>query len=80
MTGEGKFSNADHLLVLREERYDGQKIRDYTNDAKLKDLVSDLDSADQLVILRAKNTGAWLNVQGTMVTGTELAATEFWWF
>ena len=80
VTGEGKFSNANHLLVLRDERRDGQKIHDDTNDAKLKYLVTDLDSADQLVILRAKNTGAWLNVQVTMLTGTILAATLFWWF
>ena len=77
MTGEGAFFNADRLLVLREERRDGQKNRDDVNGDKLKDLVSGLDSVDRRLILHAKNTGAWLNVQGTTVTGTVLGATDF---
>ena len=53
LMGEGAFSNADHLLALREERRDGQKIRDGVNSAKLKDLVADLNSADRCIILSA---------------------------
>ena len=76
MMGEGACSNVDHLLVLREERPDGQKIRDEVNSAKLKYLVADLNSADQYLIISAKYIGAYLNVRGAMVTGTVLAATE----
>ena len=42
VTGEGNFSNADHLLTLREEMRDVQKIRDDVNSSKPKDLVNDL--------------------------------------
>ena len=75
VTGEGAFSNANHLLKFREERRDGQKNRDDANDAKLKELVADLDTTNRRLIIHAKNTGAWLNVRGTTVTGTLLAAT-----
>ena len=50
------------------------------NDAKLKELVSDLDSTDHCLILRDKNTGAWLNVRGTTVTGKVLASMGFNYF
>ena len=53
-TGEGKLSKAGLILVLREERLDRQKIRDDVNDAKLKELVADLDSTNQCLILYAK--------------------------
>ena len=77
MTGEGAFSNAGHLLVLREERHDVQKTRDDINDAKLKGLVRDLDGTNRRIIICVKITGSWLNIQDTTVTGTVLAATEF---
>ena len=35
VTGEIKFSTADHLLALREERRGRQKIQYNANDAKL---------------------------------------------
>ena len=75
--GEGTFSNAIKFLVLREERRDGQKIWDNVNDAKLKGLVADLDGTSHCMIVRSRNTGAWLNVRGTTVTGTVLLAMEF---
>ena len=75
-----KNSNPYHLLALREERNDGQKIMDGVNDAKLKDLVADLNTTDWRLILHTKNTDAWLNVWGTTLTGTLLAAIEFWYF
>ena len=80
MMGKGEFSNVDHLLVLMEERSDGQKIQDDVNDAKFKGLVEYIDGTDSYLILPAKNTGAWLNVRVTTVTGTVLAATEFFDF
>ena len=43
VTGERKISTANHLLTLREERHDGQKIQDGTNNIKLKGLVKDLE-------------------------------------
>ena len=42
----------------------------------LKDLVTDINSSNQRLILRTNNTGAWLNVRGTIVTGTVLEATK----
>ena len=63
--GEGVFSNGNHLLALREERRDGKKNWD------------DVNGTNHCLILRAKNIGAWLNVRGTIVTGTVLSATEF---
>ena len=43
-TGEGEFSNADHLLALKEERSNRNKNRDDVIGVNLKELVSDLDS------------------------------------
>ena len=40
-------------------------------------LVRDLDTTEGHLILHAKSTGAWIHVQGTMVTGTVLSAAEF---
>ena len=75
--GEGKFFNANHLLVIWEERRDIQKIRDDVNDAKLKTLVAELDSYNQNLIICTKNIGAWLNVLVNTVTSTVLVDTEF---
>ena len=76
VTGEGKFSNSNHLLVLREEMRDRQKNWDDTNDARLKGLVGDLLGFYWHLILCAKNTGTWLNIRCTAVTGTVMLATE----
>ena len=54
MTGGGEFSNADHLLALREESCERQKNRDDANDAKLKGLVGDLIGTNWILILRAQ--------------------------
>ena len=64
-------------MYLREERRDGQKNGNDVNNTKLKGLVRNIDSTNRSIILRSKNTDAWLNIQDTMVTGTALAATEF---
>ena len=77
MKGEGNFSNSDHLLTNREERRNRQKIRDDIKNAKLKELVADLDVTDPCIILHAKNTGVWMNAWGTELTDTVLAATGF---
>ena len=74
--GEGAFPNADHLLAIREESHDGQKNLYDVNDTTLKGLIRDLDHTNCRLILRAKITGAWLNVRGTTVTGTVLEAME----
>ena len=71
------FSNADCLLTLREERRDGHKNWDDTNDAKLKVFVGYLNTTHRRLIIHSKRTGAWLNIQGTKVTGTVLPATKF---
>ena len=70
-------SDVYHLLALREERRDGQKIRYDVNDAKLKDIVADIDSSNWRLILRAKNKGICLNLLVTTVTGAVLFAMEF---
>ena len=69
MTGKGLFYNSDHLLDLREERRDGQEKRDDTNDAPLKSLVGELLGTDCRLILREKDTGAWMSVRDTRVSG-----------
>ena len=57
-----------------------KKIWDVVNSTKLKRLVKDLEASDLPLILHAKNTGSWLTVQGTTVTGTVLVSTEFRYF
>ena len=54
-----------------------KEIQDCINGAKLKEMVSDFEVTYRHLILRAKNTGAWLNMQGTTVIGPALASTEF---
>ena len=76
MTGEGVFSSANHLLELREERCD-KIIRDDVSNAKLKELFANLDGTNHCLILHTKNTGAWLKVRVTIVTGTVFTETEF---
>ena len=73
----GALSNADHLLELRKERRDRQKNRDGANDETLKGLVGNLIGTNQRLLLSEKNTGVWMNVRGTMVTGAVLLDTEF---
>ena len=72
-----RFSNADHLLALREEIHDKHKKWDDVNDSKLKELVTDLDETDHRLIICAINIGDWINVQCTIVVGTVLAPMEF---
>ena len=64
MTGEGAFSNASHLLALSEEIQDGQENWDFTNNAKIKGLVSYLVGTYRCPIIHTKSTVAWLKVQG----------------
>ena len=56
--GEGVISNADCLLVLREEKRDGQKNRYDVNDKKIKELVLDHYGTDRRLIICAKDIGA----------------------
>ena len=43
----------------------------------MKELVDDLKVTDRRLIVHTNNTGAWMNVWGTMVKGTVLLAMEF---
>ena len=74
VTGGGAFSNANHLLYFKEERHDRNKNRDDANDTPLRGLVGYLLGTNQCLLLWSKNTVAWLNVHGTMVSGTVLSA------
>ena len=56
------------------------KIQDDANDTKLKGRVKDLEALDRRLILCAKNTGSWLTVHRSTVTGTVLAAAQFRFF
>ena len=75
--GAREFLSANHLLDIREERRAIQKIRDDANDVKLKGIVDDLEAPDHRLILCAKNTGSYLTVWCTKLTGTLLGAMEF---
>ena len=77
VTGVGAFSNADHLLALMEERRDRQENQDVANNATLHDLVGDLLGTNWNLILWAKNTGSWMSVLSTTLSGTVFLATEF---
>ena len=61
-------------------RYEGHKYWNKANKTKLKGFVRYLKDMDRRLTLRIKNTGAWLIVHGTTVSGTVLSATEFWDF
>ena len=69
-----EFSNVNHLRTLREERRDGQKYQEVANKTKLKGLVQYIKGTDRCLILRSRNTGDWLSVRDTAVSGTVLSA------
>ena len=74
--GAGRaFSNANHLLVLSEERRYRHKNRDEANGATLKSLVGYFVGTNRRLLLGAKNECAWRNVRSTIVTVTLLSAT-----
>ena len=75
--GVGAFSNADHLLALRTEMRDGQKNWDDANDCTLKGSVGNIIGTYHILILCARNIGAWLNISSTVVTCTVLLDTTF---
>ena len=50
---------------------------DDANDATLKVLVGDLKGNDRRIFLQAKNTGAWMSLRSTMVTGGVFPAMQF---
>ena len=75
VTWGGALSNADHLRMLGEERLDGKKDREAAYKTKLNGLVHNLKVTDWHLILRAKNTGAWLSIRGNTVSGAVLTAT-----
>ena len=75
VTGEGAFSNADHLWNLSEERRDRKKDRDVVYEYRLKGSVRNIKVTDKLLLILAKSTGVCLSVRGTTVSGTVLSAT-----
>ena len=76
MTGGRSLSNADHLQTLSKERCDRKKYQDIAHKSRLEVLVWDIKGNDKRLLLRAKSTGAWMSVRGTIVSGTALSATE----
>ena len=79
VTRGGALSNSDHLRTLGEERRDGQKDREVVNETKIEGLVRDLKVTDRRLIIRAKNTGAWMRVRSTTVSDTVFYDMEFWY-
>ena len=77
MKGESGFSTTDILQAVKEEIRDGRKTRDDVNEAKVEVIVDTLDTFDHHQFLRAKQTGSYMNIQGTTVTGTVLSAMVF---
>ena len=53
-----RISTTNHLLGLREERRDRQKIEHDANDAKLKGVFDDLGAPERPLVLRSKNIGS----------------------
>ena len=64
-------------MGLREERRDRKKIRDDAKNLKLVVLFMELKATDRRLIIRAKNTGYWMTVWGTILTGIVIVAMEF---
>ena len=75
--GESYFSTTDHIKVGKEEISDGRKTRGGINDAKIEVIVDTLDDFYCCLILTSKQMGSSLTIQGNMVTGTVLSATQF---
>ena len=62
--------------MLRKERHDGQKDWEAANKSKLSGLFQYLKVTDRRLLIPAKNTGAWMSVCGTTVSGIVLSAAE----
>ena len=60
--GERIFSTANHLLELRVEICDRQKIRDAAKGTKIGGLVENLKSPGRRLILHAKHTSSWMAI------------------
>ena len=58
VTGVRDFSTTDHLQAVNEERLDGKKDQDDTNDSKLKGIVNDQGDVEKILFLCAKYTGS----------------------
>ena len=65
MMGRSKFSDADRLQELREERCDRRDQKSDVNNNKIKELDVDLNGTNPHITIRAKNTDAWMNLWGT---------------
>ena len=54
VTGEIPFSTAYRLMALREERRNRKNIRDGAKEAKLKQIVKNIEATDRHLILGDK--------------------------
>ena len=73
----GAFLNANHIMEIKEERQVFHKNRGGSKNDTLKGLVGDIIGTNWRLIIRTKNTCAWLNICGTTVTGIVCSAMEF---
>ena len=69
-----------HTFINIVEILLSQKFKGGEEGYKMQGLVRDLRETDKRLILHAKIKSAWLSVRGTIVSGTVLSATEFWYF
>ena len=57
VTREIKFSTADPIWAVKEERWDGKKYWDDLNDTKLRGVVNDQGDFEKVLFLHANHTG-----------------------
>ena len=58
VAGERKFSTDDHIQAVKEKTFEGKKLQDDINDAKIERIVKDLNTLYHLIFLHTKLTGS----------------------
>ena len=74
LMGESGFSTTYHFHEVKEERIEGRKTRDDIKNSKLERIVKDFKIIDRRLFLCSNQTGSWITIMVTTVTGTVLPA------
>ena len=73
---EREFSTANHIIVVRDGRNEGEKSRNVAKKIKFEETVQDCPDLRRRILLCTKITGSCMTESGTIVTGTVILGME----